>query len=93
MLSTWHGYGDFKDLPERTASDKLLHDKASIIAKNSKFDGYHRGFTSMVYNFFKQKSSGGGIKSENMLNLELPKDLHKQIIKKSLKNEKYTHLS
>ena len=53
MFSTWHGYGDFKDLPERTASDKLLHDKASNIAKNSKFDRYHWDFASMVYNFFK----------------------------------------
>ena len=29
-------YGDFKDLPRRTASDKILHDKAFNIAKNKK---------------------------------------------------------
>ena len=27
-------YGDFKDLSKRTASDKILHDKAKNIAKN-----------------------------------------------------------
>ena len=29
-------YGDFKDLAKRTASDKLLRDKAFNIAKNPK---------------------------------------------------------
>ena len=35
-----HGrvYGGFKDLTRRTASDKMLPDKASNIAKNSKHD-------------------------------------------------------
>ena len=33
-------YGDFKDLTRRTASDKILHDKAFNIAKNPKYDGY-----------------------------------------------------
>ena len=32
-------YGDFKDLKRRTASDKVLRDKAFNIAKNSKYDG------------------------------------------------------
>ena len=32
-------YGDFKDLPRRTASDKALHDKAFNIDKNPKCDG------------------------------------------------------
>ena len=31
-------HGDFKDLKKRTASDKSLRDKASNIAKNSKYD-------------------------------------------------------
>ena len=30
-------YGDFKNLPRGTASDKVLHDKAFNIAKNSKY--------------------------------------------------------
>ena len=33
-------YGDFKDLPRRTASDKLFFDKAFNITKNPKYDGY-----------------------------------------------------
>ena len=44
-------YGDFKDLPRRTASDKLLGDKAFNIAKNSKHDGYQRGPASLINNF------------------------------------------
>ena len=36
-------YGDFKDLTRRTASDKILRDKAFNIAKNPKYDGYQRG--------------------------------------------------
>ena len=41
-------YGDFKDLTGRTASDKGLRDKAFNIAKNPKYNGYKRGFASMV---------------------------------------------
>ena len=36
-------YGDFKDLPRRTASDKVLLNKTFNIAKYSKYDGYQRG--------------------------------------------------
>ena len=45
-------YGNFKDLPRRTASDKVLRDKTFNIAKNPKYDGYQRGLVSMVYKFF-----------------------------------------
>ena len=51
-------YGDFKDLARRTASDKILRDKAFNISKNPKYDGYQRGLASMVYNFFDKKSAG-----------------------------------
>ena len=33
-------YGDFKDLPRRTASDKVLRDKVFNIAKNPKYCRY-----------------------------------------------------
>ena len=56
-------YGDFKDLTERTASDKVLRNKAFNIAKNSKYDGYQRGLTSMVHKCFDNKTFGGAIKS------------------------------
>ena len=45
--------GDFKYLPRRTASDKILRDKAFNIAKNPKYDAYQRGLTSVVYKFFE----------------------------------------
>ena len=45
-------YRDFKDLTRRTASDKVLCNKAFIIAKNSKYNEYQRGLASMVYKFF-----------------------------------------
>ena len=54
--------GDFNDLATRTASDKVLIDKAFNIAKNSKYDGYQRGLASMVYKFFNKKSADSGVK-------------------------------
>ena len=45
-------YGGFKDLTRRTASDKILRDKAFNIAKVMKYDRYQRGFAWVVYNFF-----------------------------------------
>ena len=39
--------GDFKDLARRTASDKVLRDKAFKIAINSRHDGNQRGLASM----------------------------------------------
>ena len=44
-------YEDFKDLKRRTASDKILRDRAFNIAKNPKYDGYQRDLPSMVYIF------------------------------------------
>ena len=49
-------YGDFKDLKRRTQSDKVLKDKAFVIASNPKYDGYQGGLASMVYKFFAEKS-------------------------------------
>ena len=40
--------GDFKDLARRTASDKVLRDKAFNIGNNPKYDGYQRGLACMV---------------------------------------------
>ena len=76
-------YGDFKDLAKRTASDKILRDKAFNIAKNPKYDGYQRGLASMVYKFFDKKSAGCGVaNNEIKQNLQLAKELHKTIIRK-----------
>ena len=54
-------YGDFKDLTRRTASGKVLRDKAFNIAKNPQYDEYQRGFASMVDKFFDKKSAGTGV--------------------------------
>ena len=75
-------YGDFKDLKRRTASDKILRDKAFNIAKNPKYDGYQRGLASMVYKFFDRKSKDGGVNIPLMSNEELAEELHKPIIRK-----------
>ena len=53
-------YGDYKDLKRRTASDKVLREKANI-AKSSKNDGYQRGLASLVYKFFDKKLKGTGV--------------------------------
>ena len=45
-------YGDFKDLPKRTATDKVLRNKAFNIAKNPKYDGCQKGLASMIFKFF-----------------------------------------
>ena len=87
-------YGDFKDLARRTASDKVLRDKAFNIAKNPKYDGYQRGLASMVYKFFDKKSKGSGVnthakdkikqnqRSLDLATHQLAEELHKPIIRK-----------
>ena len=45
-------YGDFKYSWRRTASHKILRDKAFNIAKSPKHDWYQRDLASMVYKFF-----------------------------------------
>ena len=78
-------YGDFKDLARRTASDKVLRDKAFNIAKNPKYDGYQRGLASMVYKFFDKKYAGSGVNTHAnksaFHNEKLAEELHKTIIK------------
>ena len=76
-------YGDFKDLARRTASDKVLRDKAFNIAKSPKYDGYQRGLASMVYKYFDKKSKGSGVSNNEVKqNLQLAKEFHKPIIRK-----------
>ena len=70
-------YGDFKDLAQRTASDKVLRDKAFNITKNAKYDKYQRGLAFMVFNFFNKKSKGSGVNIPLEFNEQLAKELHK----------------
>ena len=83
-------YGDFKDLPGRTVSFKVLHDKTFNIAKNPNYDGYQQRLASMAYKLFDKKSLDGTIKDEIISNLrpldlvtrELAEELHKLTIRK-----------
>ena len=79
-------YGGFKDLARKTASDKVLKDKAFNIAKGPKYDRYQRGLASMVYKFFYKKSEGGRGNNEIKQNEQLAEILHKPIIKKFKKS-------
>ena len=58
----------FKDLLRRTASDKVLCDKAFNIAKISKYGRYQIGLAVMLYKFFDKKYSSGGVKNVEMSN-------------------------
>ena len=87
-------YGDFKYIARRTASDKVLSNKAFNIAKNPKYDGYQRGIASMVYNFFDKKCaslsdksvSGSGVANNEVKeNLQLAEELHKPTIRNFFK--------
>ena len=49
-------YGDFKDLPKRTTSNKVLRDRAFDTAKDPKCDRYQRGLVSIVDKFSDKKS-------------------------------------
>ena len=79
--------GDFKDLTRRTASDKILREKAFNIAKNLKYDRYYCGLAAMLYKFFDKKTSDRGIKNENISNKKLAEELHKPIIRKCKKRK------
>ena len=83
-------YEYFKDLPKRTAADKVLRNKAFKIASDQKYNGYQRGLASMVYKFFDKKSRGSGLPS-NKENIQLANELHKPIIRKF--NERKVHSS
>ena len=91
-------YGDFKDLARRTASDKVLQDKAFNIAENPKYHRYQRRLASMVYKFtdknttlFANKSaSGRAVKSEIAQNKKLAQKLLKPIIRKFEKRKVYS---
>ena len=80
MFSTWHGLW-------RTASDKILRDKAFNVAKNPKYDGYQRGLVSMVYTYFDKKTFSSGIKNENISSKELVEERHKTVIRKFKKRK------
>ena len=82
--------GDFKDIARKTASDKILRDKAFNVAKNPKYDGYQRGIASMVCKFFDKKSTSSGVNIPAEFNEQLAKELHKPIIRTFKKRKVYS---
>ena len=81
------GYGDFKDLPRRTAFEKVLCDKAFNIAKNPEYDRYQRGLGLKPSGVAVTRTDKSAIKNENISNQKLAEVLHKPIIR-TLKNWK-----
>ena len=75
-------YEDFKDLPRRIVTGKVLRNKSFNIAKYPKYDGYQHELASMIYNFFDRKTSFGAVKREVMPNQQLSEELPKPIIRK-----------
>ena len=81
-------YGKYKDLPDKTQSDKVLRKKAFEIAYSLKYDGYHRGLALMVYKSFDKKSEVSGLNFT--LNQVLANELHNPIIKKFKRRKVYS---
>ena len=89
-------YGGFKDLAQRTASGKILRDKAFNIAKNPKYDGCQRGLLSTVYKSFDKKSAsltdksvaGSGVANEP--NYQLANDFINQLLENLKKRKVYS---
>ena len=64
-------YADFKDLARRTASYKVLRDKAFNTVKNPKCNGYQRGLDPVVYKFFYERPRGGSVNNKIKQNEQL----------------------
>ena len=77
-------YGDFINILRRTASDKILHNKASTIVSNPQYDEYQRGLASIVYKFFE---TGIRTISEDQ---QLVDELRKPITKKVQRHKLYS---
>ena len=82
-----HGmaYGNFKDIPEKIASDKTLYDKAFNIVNNPMVSIWwnFQGLASMICKFFQKETvSNGAVKGKIVQNQKFEKQLHKPIIRK-----------
>ena len=62
--------------------------KACNIAQSPKYDRCQReDLVSMAYKFFKKKTTGKGIKNENMSDQQIAGEIHKQMFKKFRKTK------
>ena len=78
-------YNKYKDSVNRKKSDVVLKHKALKIAVDPKVNGYQRGLTAMVYNYFNERTKGSGL--ENKI---LTEELHKLIIKNFKRRKVYS---
>ena len=88
-------YEDFRYLAKRTASDKVLRDKACNIAKDPKHDVYQRSLAAVVYKFlikirrqFTNSLVSGANTHAN--NKKLAEELPKPIIRNIKKGTAYS---
>ena len=88
----WHIFRQILKIlkKKRTASDKVLKDKVFNSDKNPKYDGYQRGLSSMVYQFFDKKSKGSGVNIPFQFNEQLAEELHNPIIRNLKKRKVYS---
>ena len=94
-------YGDSKDLPRRTASDKVLSHEAFNIAKNWKYDGlwfitfFIKGLLVCCFTCPVRDPSYARLTCYQYLKIcqakNKPKNYTKQLLQSS-KNVKYTYL-
>ena len=75
-------YGDFKDLPRRPASDKVLSDKAFNIAKNPKYIRCQHGLVSWFINFLIKTLLVPTLQVMLLPNQELAEELNKPLMRK-----------
>ena len=80
-----YAYNKYKDSVNRKQSDIVLKNKALKIASDPKVNGYQRGLSAMVYEFFKERTKGSGLN-----NKELGEELHKPIIKNFKRRKVYS---
>ena len=86
-------YVDFKDLPRKNASDKVLCDTTFEITSNPKYDRYQRGLALMVQKLFNKKSRDITTHTEARVISEdqkLPKALHKSTTRKFQERKVYS---
>ena len=59
----------------------MLRDKAFHIAENPKYDRYQRDLASIFHKIFDKKTSGIGIRNDNISNKELAEELHESVVR------------
>ena len=78
-------YVDSKYLAKMTVSDKVLKGRTYEIALNSKYVGYQRGLTSIVFKFFDKKIGSGARETSKTGGIVIEvqaQELHKPLITK-----------